>query len=637
MTDESLLLSEDEPAPEKTGSYRPDQIGEIPRAPGVYQMFDAKGKIIYIGKAINLRNRVRQYFAPPGSGDDRPSVPLIRKALDHIEVIVTLTEKEAFLLENTLIKRHMPRYNILLRDDKMYVSVRIDPREPWPRPLVTRPRGTRDKALYFGPYTQADAIRNALNLTRKIFPLRSCSDPVFRNRTRPCIQYEIGNCKAPCVGKITREEYMILVQGLVDFLKGRAPQVLENLKRQMAEHSASLEFEKAAAVRDQIRAIEASAQAQRVSTHESGSRDVVGWCEEKGQAAIAILFFRDGQLIESLNWTLSVWGETPALTLSQFLGQFYGASRLTPDELLLPLPVDDESIITEWLSEMHGKRVEVLTPQRGEKLRLVEMATANAREALQRKLSGKKILDDALEDLAYRLRLAAPPHTLECYDIATLQGTDSAGSKVVFRDGEPDKAMYRLFKIKTVEGQNDFAMMQEVLTRRFRRAIEEKEELPSLVIVDGGRGQLNIAYEVLESLGLSDLPLAGLVKEHLKEGETKDESVRTPEYLLLPGRKNPVVFPPRAPSFYLLQRLRDEAHRFVNTFHKKLRTKSRFRSPLEDVPGIGPAKAKALLRHFGSQTRLKAASQDDLKNAPGMNASLAETLFAALHENTPSD
>ncbi|NQU42521.1 excinuclease ABC subunit UvrC, partial [bacterium] len=589
--------------------------------------------VIYVGKAQNLRARVRQYFAESG-GDTRLSIPLIRKDLDHIETIITTNEKEAFLLENTLIKRHRPRYNVRLRDDKTYVSIRIDLEEVWPRIEITRAR-KRDKALYFGPYTNVKAVRKTVNLLQKVFPLRTCSNMTFCTRTRPCVQAQIGRCCAPCTGQVDREEYNRMVKNTVLFLKGRNDELVDSLRSQMEEASEKLQFERAAILRDRIVAIDETAQAQRVASHSTENRDVVGLHTDRGQAALSILMFRRGQLVETLNWLLPLYGTPTGEALSNFLGQYYDESRLLPREILLPAPADDKSAIEEWLTELRGGRVELLVPERGEKVALVGMANTNAREHLERKLSGREESERVLEDLAHRLHLTRTPRAIECYDIATLQGAHSAGSKVEFVDGEPHKAGYRLYKIRTVEGQDDYAMMREVLIRRFRYAVEKNEDLPDLVVVDGGKGQLNMAVETLNELGLAEVPLAALVKEHLKSDEA-GESSRTSEMLFLPERKNPVVFPPRAPSFYLLQRLRDEAHRFVNAYHGKARRQSNLRSPLLDLPGIGPVRVKALLRHFGSLTRAKSATLEELQAAPNMNRTAAETVYLAFQDERSS-
>ena len=668
------------PVPRKTGSFRPDEIRDIPITPGVYIMFDAHGKVIYVGKAINLRARVRQYFAE--GGDDRVSVPLIRRALDHIETIVTNTEKEAFLLENTLIKRHRPRYNVRLRDDKTYVSVRIDMSEEWPRPEIRHVR-RRDNALFFGPYTSSQAIRETLRSLQFIFPLRGCSERTFANRTRPCLLYQIGLCNGVCAGKVGREEYDENLRGTIEFLRGHTDEVISVVRKRMQEYSEKMEYEKASKARDQIRALEESAEKQRVTSQDNGNRDVIGYHEDQGQAGIVILFYRNGQLVESSKWVVPTYGEHPAKVLSQFLGQYYREGKFIPPEVLIPMVSEDKTLIEEWLGDLRGGRVHLIVPQRGEKLSTVKIAESNAREVLARKLSGKAEAEEILGDLADRLHLNSPPRTIECYDIATLQGSMSAGAQVSFVDGEPNKGGYRLYKIKGVEGVDDFAMMREVLTRRFRRALESNEDLPDLVVIDGGKGQLSVAEDVLQELGITSVPLAALVKSHLKEirpsrkeiaegesigeglkeavtelkeGETSDrkeeagatmgiegskeendkesgkrEKIRTPEHLFVPGRKNPVIFPPHAPSFYLLQRLRDEAHRFVNTYHVKRRGKANLRSSLEDIPGIGKRRAQALLRHFGSLARVRGATVEQLTAAPRMNAAAGQKVFDFLH------
>ncbi len=653
MNDKSEPLSNpplDEPnetppvgAIERTGSFLPSQIGEIPRTPGVYIMFDARNKVIYVGKAINLRGRVRQYFMESG-GDSRPSIPFIRRAVEHIETIVTNTEKEAFLLENTLIKRYRPRYNVQLCDDKTYVSVRINLKSEWPRAEVTRQRD-HDKALYLGPYTSAQAIRQTLNLLQKLFPIRSCTDAVLHSRKRPCILHAIGRCSAPCVGKVSPEEYQAYVQATIQFLKGHTRELIDSLYAEMLESSRALDYEKAALLRDRIVALEQTTESQRVASSSIDDLDAVGYFEQQGRAAFAVLRFRSGQLNESQNWIVQIHGRPLAETLPQFLGQYYGAlGQVAPREVLLPngfgplnaiLP--EHAMIEEWLSDQREGRVSVAQPQRGDKLSLVEMASSNAREVLLRKLSGQQEVEAVLDDLARRLHLDVPPQTIECYDIATLQGSLTAASRVVFMNGEPHKAGYRIYRIKTVEGQDDFASMREVLERRFRRATAESETLPDLVLIDGGKGQLAIAVAVLEELGIQGVALAGLAKSHLKpdtDAADPHQKVRTPERLFLPGRKNPVPFPPHAPSFYLLQRARDEAHRFVNTYHSRLRSRTHLRSSLQDIPGVGERRAKAILRHFGSLARARQATIDELQEAPTVTRPIAEAIYGWFHGDT---
>lgn len=418
------------------------------------------------------------------------------------------------------------------------------------------------------------------------------------------------------------------------FLKGRAGDLVVGLRREMLACSERLEFERAAALRDRIEALERSMEAQRVSVGVGGDRDVVGYVEERGRAGVSVLFFRGGELVESLNWVLPVFGMGSAKALSQFLGQFYGEGRLVPGEVLLPGEAEDREIIEEWLGDLRDGRVRVAVPRRGEKLRLVEMANRNAREVLARRLSGGRDAESLLADLARRLRLDGPPARIECYDIATLQGSMSAGAGVVFVDGEPSKGDYRLYKIRGVEGQDDFAMMREVLERRFRRAIQKDEELPDLVVVDGGKGQLGVAVEVLAEMGVSGVGVAALAKEReAGAGRAAPGSERVPERLFLPGRKNPVVFPPHAPSFYLLQYLRDEAHRFVNAYHGKLRRKAHLRSSLEDIPGVGTRRAKALLRHFGSLARIREASAEELEAAPTVSKTAARDIYSYYHSS----
>lgn len=587
-------------------------------------MLNAKGKVIYVGKAVNLRTRIRQYFMEKG-GDSRLSIVFIREALDRINTIITTSEKEAFLLENTLIKRHKPDYNVRLRDDKTYVSVRIDLAEEWPRPEIIRQRN-KDKALYFGPYISAQALRETLRSLQQVFPLRGCKGERFRNRTRPCLLYQIGLCSGVCAGKVTQDEYRENLRGVIAFLKGKNRDVADIIRRKMQEHSDRMEYEKAGRLRDQLAALEAVLEKQRVAAQGQANSDVIGYQEERGQAAIALLFFRDGQLVESSKWVIPVYGEEKKKSLAGFLGQYYGEGRLIPPEILAPFEPQDKSVIEEWLSELRGASIRIRIPRKGEKLRLTEMANANALEALQRKLSGQEETRRVLEDLAKRLSLRKPPSLIECYDIATLQGASSVGAKVAFREAEPAKNEYRLFKIKGVKGQDDFAMIREVLARRFRTEGQDPQSLPDLLVVDGGKGQLAMAEEVIGEMQLQGIALAALVKSHLKSDDS-GESARTAEHIFLPGRKNPVLFPPYAPSFYLLQRLRDEAHRFANSFHAKNRKSKTLRSSLREIEGIGDRRAKALLRHFGSLARIREASIENLAAAPLMNRGAAQKVY----------
>ncbi|MFW5870734.1 MAG: excinuclease ABC subunit UvrC [Candidatus Sumerlaeota bacterium] len=652
MNDQDNYTTSSDP----TGSYKLEELGEIPRQPGVYMMFDERGKVLYVGKAVNLRNRVRQYFAKSPS-DNRWSVPKIQEYTRHIETILTNTEKEAFLLENHLIKRHRPQYNVRLRDDKTYVSVRIDTKEDWPRADVMRRRkqGKSDKAVWFGPYSNAYAIRQTMAELQKIFPLRSCSDTVFRNRSRPCLLHQIGRCCAPCVGKVSREQYAEYVRHTIQFLKGNTQELLDSLTDEMAEYSRNMEYEKAAVLRDRIEALKTSSERQRVSIYDARDRDIIGYEEEQGQAGLALMIFRRGQLIETETWVVPVFGEPRERTIAQFIGQYYEAGRIVPPEIFLPAPAEDSELIEDWLSDLREGRVKLSVPLRGEKRKLVELAQRNAEQVLRRKITGKAQAENLLADLARRLKLSEPPRRIECYDIATMQGTLSAGSRVVFTDGEPDKSQYRLYKIRNKETQDDFAMMQEVLERHFRRSIETNEEaLPDLVIVDGGKGQLSSAVAILEEVGASNVPIAALAKSHIKEetdavrntteaeggpaeGYAPEGKVRTAERLFVPGRKNPISFPPRAPSFYLLQRIRDEAHRFVNTYHAKRRRSTHLRSSLEDIPGVGAGRAKALLRHFGSLKRLKDASPEAIAEVKSITSRLAQDVYDYFHDAAADD
>ncbi len=606
-------------------------LEHLPTSPGVYIFSDEHGEIIYIGKAANLRNRVRNYFHR--SGDNRFSVQYIRTQCKRIDTILTSNEKEAFLLENTLIKKHRPRYNIRLRDDKTYVSVAIDPTAEWPRAVVVRPRGDvrrGDKTLYFGPYDSSYSIRQMLKLLQKVFPIRSCSDTVFKNRSRPCLLHQIGRCVAPCVKPVDRKEYMELVRGTILSLRGQNDEALKILEKRMLEHAERMEFEKAAAVRDRMQSIQASMEPQRVAERAHFNRDVIGYAEEQGHASIVVLQYRNGTLSDTHNYLLQAYDKESSEILYGFLTQFYGESNVLPGEVFLNREPQDCELIEEWLTELGGHKVRLHQPKRGDKTELTAMAERNARELLDKHLSGRRQAEENMESLQKALQLPRLPRWIECYDISTIQGVMSVGSLVSFREGEADKAGYRRFKIRSVEGQDDFAMMREVLTRRLRGALEEDKPLPDLIIVDGGRGQLNVALAVFEDVRVTDLPVVGLAKSRLKDrgGNAKQ---RTEERVFLPNRLNPVTFRSNAPALFLLQRIRDEAHRFGIEYHRKLFRSKNTKSILEELPGIGPNRAKMILKEWKSLQRLREASREELEQSASIPKNLASTIWQFLH------
>ncbi|MCC7392653.1 excinuclease ABC subunit UvrC [Candidatus Sumerlaeota bacterium] len=603
----------------------------LPAQPGVYIMKDDKGKVIYVGKAANLRSRVRSYFRD--KGDERLHVPFIRSRVADVETIVTDTEKEALLLENVLIKKHRPRYNIQLRDDKTYISLRLDTAHEWPRIHRIRKRRAGDKALYFGPFSSSSSVRETMRFLQRIFPLRSCPDNVLRNRTRPCVLYQIDRCCAPCVGLADREKYREYVDQTILFLNGKRDQVADLLRKKMWEYSDALAFEKAAAIRDQLEAIDLTIEKEKVVSHRKFDRDLIALVRERGRMLFMVITFRAGKLDTSRAYDFKDHGLSDEESMEGFLSQYYDGSHDAPRDLVLSVLPSNLEIVRQSLTEQRQGPVRMVAPQRGEKLRLLEMAAKNARNELEKRLAGEKSRQQVLENLQSQLSLPTLPRRIECFDISNFQGSFVVGSMTSLLDGEPDKANYRHFKVQTVEGQDDFASMREVLTRRYSRIVREGGELPDLIVIDGGKGQLNIAVEVLRELELlGRVPVCGLAKSRLVGGkEGVRLQLRTEERVFLPNRKLPVVFDQSDPALFILTRIRDEAHRFGVAYHRKLRSMSNLKSGLEDLPGIGPKKRKMLLRHFGSLARLREATAAQIAGVEGMNAKLAEQLWQFLH------
>jgi len=602
-----------------------ERAREFPAATGVYLMKDAAGQVIYVGKAVNLRARASSYFG--GSPDSRIQVEVLVRKVADIDYVLTNTEKEAFLLENALIKQHRPRYNIMLRDDKTYLSIRLDPREEWPRLTVVRKRPA-DGALYFGPYTSSLALRETMRTLISIFPLRRCSDACFLNRTRPCLLAEMGKCIGPCRTGVDPAHYQQMVRDVVEFLRGRRSELVERLKREMQEKAARMHYEDAARLRDQIVAINKTVERQRIACGTAVNRDVLALVSDHGHHMIVVFFYREGVLTNERRFELADIGQSPGELLRNAISQLYDNNAAVPDAIFLSAEPEDRELLESWLAEGRGRAVRLHVPQRGDHRRLVDLALENARQKLEDHLKAGYDTEAVLGEIAHKLRLPGPPETIECFDISNIQGSLAVGSMVHFVDGAPNRAGYRLFKIRTVEGANDFAMMHEVMSRRYRRLIESGRPLPDLILVDGGKGQLNVAVEVLKEIGAPDAPLRSIAKSRL-EGEP-DQRRRTDERFFLPGQKNPVTFPPGSRAVLLLQHVRDEAHRFAITYHQKLRRRRSLRSLLEELPGIGEARKRALLRRFGSLARIRQASADELAAVPGMTQTVAADLHRFL-------
>jgi excinuclease ABC subunit C len=609
-----------------------ERVKAVPPRPGVYLFRDDRDAVIYVGKAASLRNRMRSYFGAPQSME--PKLRALRGAIADFEYVVTHTEQEALHLEATLVKRHQPFFNVRLKDDKHYPYIKVDLADPWPRLYVTR-RVEKDGGRYFGPFASASSVRKTLDITKKLFPWRSCTMTITGQEPRPCLEYYIHRCIAPCTSYCTKEEYDEVIRETVLFLEGRTDEVVRTIEAQMDSASEALEFERAANLRDQLRAIERVTETQTVASTKPTDEDIFGLARKDGEAMVQALFVRGIKLVGTDHFSLAgAQDVSDGEVLGSFLKQFYGSATYVPRRLLLPFAVPEAELLTAWLSERRGGAVELLVPQRGEKRKLVEMAQTNAQEALDqahaRWLADTGKTEAALEELADALELPDLPRRIECYDISNIQGTNAVGSMVVFVDGRPRPQEYRRFRIRTVEGSNDFAMMQEVLRRRFKKASAPAERstqdgtsprdrakaeawatLPDLLIIDGGKGQLSAALEVLREAGLEPVvPATGLAKRN--------------EELFVKDRSEPVVLPRTSQALFLVQRIRDEAHRFAITYHRGLRQKRSIQSALDAVPGIGPKRKKALLRKFGSVKAVREAPIEEIASTLGFTQSLAE-------------
>jgi excinuclease ABC subunit C len=648
------------------------KIDGLPAEPGCYLMKDRRGEIVYVGKASSLRARVRSYFQP-SSSDERAFVPLLDELLGDLEVVVTRTEKEAVLLESTLIKQHLPRFNVVLRDDKDFIVLRIDAVHPYPRIDVRRAREReKDGARYFGPYSSASSIRETLRIVNRHFQLRTCTDKVFDSRRRPCILYQIHRCPAPCVYDVPVADYRRSVEDAVAFLEGRETDLVERLRARMQEVARALRFEEAALLRDQLGAVERSLEKQRVHMGDLADRDVIGLHREGADLAVQVLAMREGRLIDSQALFFRHQEFPDAEVLATFLSLFYDRSP-PPPEILLPFEPDGVAALAEVLSDRRGGRVALLTPQRGAKADLLEVAARNARESFRGWRDRDERREAGLAALTRTLHLVRPPRWMECYDISTFQGALAVGSGVSFKDGEPDKANYRRYRVKGVAGQDDFAMLHEVITRRLKRGVADGA-LPDLIVIDGGKGQLNAALAAAHDLGVATKPspgisgvpfveMVGLAKSRLLDpqalGTTRvigrrgrgkaaaladaaetlekgfvPEAARSPERVFLPNRKDPIVLRPHTAELFLMARIRDEAHRFAITFHRKLRRERNFQSVLEAVPGIGETRKKALLRHFGSLKAVRDASVEALAEVEGFGPKQAQAVFDLLRSVT---
>lgn len=601
-----------------------EELKKLPDKPGVYIMHDKIGTIIYVGKAVSLKNRVRQYFRP--STNHSAKIKRMVSKIDYFEYIITDSELEALVLECNLIKEHSPKYNTMLKDDKTYPFIKITTGEHFPRVLFSR-KIVHGTGKYYGPYTSAGAVKDTIELLCKLYKIRTCNRklPADQGKERPCLNYHIGQCSAPCQGYINEEDYRKSIESVMEFLDGDYSHILNSLTRQMQQASENMEFEEAAKYRDLITSVKQVAQKQKITMDDETDRDVIAVASDGQDAVVQVFFVRSGKLLGRDHFHMSVAeGDTRGEILSQFIKQYYGGTPYIPNVVMLQEEIEDSEVISQWLSGIKKRKVNIITPKKGDKEKLVELAYRNAQMVLIQ--DGEKIKREqqrtvgAMEEIAGWIHLSGV-RRVEAYDISNTSGVESVGSMVVFQDGKPARNDYRKFKIKTVKGPDDYKSMKEVLTRRFKRALESSagfDIYPDLIMMDGGKGQVNIALEVLGELGLS-IPVCGMVKDD-------NHNTRGLYY-------NNVEIPidKRSEGFKLITRIQDEAHRFAIEYHRSLRSKAQVSSVLDGIDGVGPARRKALMKHFMEIEKIRHASVEELMEAPGINRGVAENIYNYFH------
>lgn len=603
------------------------KIESLPTRSGVYLFKDKKGAVLYVGKAGNIKHRVRSYFQKAGDKDAK-TLAMLEK-IDDIETIVTDTEKEALILEDNLIKEHHPRYNIKLRDDKRYPCLKLSMGEEFPTLKIVR-RIEKDSSLYFGPYPSATSLKETLKLIRRLFPIRTCRDTKFSNRLRPCINYEMKRCSGPCCGEIGPAQYGEIILQVRMFLEGRNKDLLEELKRKMEKESDDLHFEAAARIRDQIKHIEHVIEKQKIVSRDFLDQDVIGMFRHDHTMVIHPLFVRGGKLLGGRGFTFPGAALPDEEVLSSFIRQYYHEGKFIPEQILIPKPIPEQNFSEEWLTGLKGKKVSLLVPRKGERKKLLRLACENAERHHITKTEFEKDQKKLLEALKEQLHLVKIPRRIEAFDISNLQGGYAVGSMITFEDGKPNKNRCRRFKIKTVEGADDYGMMYEVLLRRYKKAVEEGD-LPDLVLLDGGKGQLNVAQEVFKELQIKGVDLISLAKGKRKGGAESPMPEKAEEKVFRPLIKEPLRLMRNSPILHLLDQVRDEAHRFAISYHKKVRKKGTIRSVLEEIPGIGKTRQKELLKYFGSADIVKNASIKELNKAPKMTIKSAQSVYNYFH------
>ena len=622
--------------PQKVASHKinlkqsfQSSLNKLPKSSGVYLMKDESNQVIYVGKASNLRNRVSSYFQSYSRHDFK--IRTLVSKISRFETIVTESEQEALILESNLIKEHQPKYNARLKDDKSYPFIKIDVSEQFPQVYITRRVNKKDGARYFGPYANAGSVRKTLKLLKKLFPYRSCTKTITGSDDRACLDFHIGRCVGPCIGAADKYDYKNVIDQVILFLEGKTNKVVKNIQQKMLQASNSLEYESAAVYRDQLKSIENLQESQKVVTLNSDNYDAIAIAQNQNESWVEVFFVREGKLIGRDNFSMTSNLKTqPSELTAAFIKQFYLNSTAIPKLILIKQPIDDEKTIADWLSIKSSQNVQFHIPIRGKKRQLLKMVSDNANNGLNqlliRRSTAQKNVDSALSEIQEALHLPNIPKRIECYDISNISGTNPVGSMVVFENGSPAPNKYRRFKIKNIPGIDDYSMMQEMLERRFKRLNESTSDnissdqnwktMPDLIVIDGGKGHLTSALEVLLHSGLNELSITSLAKEN--------------EELFVPESPEPIILPRDSQGLFLLQRLRDEAHRFAITFHRQLRSQKSLKSKIDDVPGIGPKKRKLLINHFGSMKNIQKSSIEEISSLPGINKSLAKTLLEFL-------
>ncbi len=599
-----------------------EKLDKLPSSPGVYLMKDEGGEIIYIGKAVNLKNRVRSYFS---SGHASPRIESMVGKIRDFEYILTDSEIEALILESNLIKRHKPKYNVRLMDDKHYPFLKVTVQEDYPRLEIVR-SVKKDGARYFGPYTNAAAVHETLKLLKKVFPVRSCKQSVLSKRDKPCLNAHINRCAAPCCGLIKKEDYRKIIEEAILFLQGKQGFLLKKLQTEMEVAAERLDFEKAAQIRDQLLAVEKVVAKQKIISERMQDLDVINYACEEDKICVGIFFIRSGRVLGRDRFIMNgAGGVNGGEVLTAFLKQYYSQVDYVPPEILVPEAIEDEEILQKWLAEKRGAAVHLKFPHRGDKRGLLELVGTNAQELLRLEVSSRREKEErskkALQEIAQVLKMEKEPHRLECYDISHIQGAETVASMVVFEGGKPVSALYRRFKIKTVEGPDDFASMAEVIGRRLDRATAGDEKflpLPDLMVIDGGKGQLSAARAVMRAQGQADIFTVGLAKEN--------------EWLFVEGRSEPIELQRDSRGLQLLQHIRDEAHRYAVTYHRLLRGRRNLASVLDEIPGVGPSRKKALLAQFGlSLQKISGASWEELAATKGIDKKTAQQIWEYFH------